>query len=350
MDQTYQILSITNEQSKEIVHLANQIFGPGSSLLISKRKLWGYYATDGNQIVGAVLLEKGSATEGYLAWIFVSEKARGHRLASRLIEKGFKALDEGNLTVQYALVRDDNTASWNMFYKNGYKILPLYKTLFKYPIKGLLKRISYMMLTGYSIWVKDDSNQNPTYPKYPILRTLLGALLIGASLALFGLRDRTFLIITIVMLLSITSIRMLVAYPIARTYGKVRFMPSQGGYLLSFMLAILTTSWWPTFGFFVPKETLWKDSEYKATIAKQALATWMSLNVIFIGSALIFNDIFTQGLHIFLLLILIYQMIPSWQPFDAFDGAKVIRYSKTMYFIGILITLITISTTYFFIF
>jgi hypothetical protein len=233
-----------------------------------------------------------------------------------------------------------------MFYKAGYKILPLYKILFHYPIKGLLKRISYMLLTGYSIWVKDEKKTDPTYPQYPIVRTLLGSLLIGASIALFGLRDRTFLMITVLMVVSITAIRMIVAYPIARAYGKVRFMPSQGGYLLSFVLALLTTSWWPTFGFFAPKKDLWKDSDFKANLGKQAMATWITLNAIFIGSALVFNDVFTQGLHIYLLLILIYQVIPSFEPFDAFDGAKVIRWNKTMYVIGLILTAITIATTY----
>lgn len=346
MNNNYTLLPIQKQQSSEILQLANTIFGPGSSLLISKAKMWGYYATDGKHIVGAVLLEKGSDIEGYLAWIFVSEEARGHRLASRLIEQGFQALDDAGLSIQYALVRDDNTASWNMFYKAGYKILPLYKVLFHYPIKGLLKRISYMLLTGYSIWVKDDRKQNPTYPPYPIIRTLLGSLLIGASIALFGVRDMTFLLITMIMLVSITSIRMIVAYPIARSYGKVRFMPSQGGYVLSVVLALLTTSWWPTFGFFVPKEELWKDSDFKATIGKQAIATWMTLNAIFIGSAIVFHDIFTQGLHIYLLLILIYQLLPNWEPFDAFDGAKVLRWNKTMYVIGLIITILTIGFTY----
>jgi ribosomal protein S18 acetylase RimI-like enzyme len=346
MDDKYALFPITQKQSSEILQLANHIFGFGSSLLISKKNMWGYYATDGEQISGAVLLEKGSENEGFLAWIFIAEHARGHKLASRLIEKGFKALDDAGLIIQFALVRDDNTASWNMFYKAGYKVLPLYKTLFSYSFKGLSHRLNYMFLSGYSIWVKDDSKTDPTYPKYPITRTLLSALLIGASIALFGLRDIQFLYITILMVLSITILRILVAYPIARTSGKVRFMPSQGGYILSLILALLFTTWWPTFGFFAPKQDLWKDSEYKANIGQQALATWMTLNAIFIGTALLFNDIFTQGLHVLLLLILVYQLIPSWPPFDAFDGSKVIRWNKTMYFIGLIITAITISLTY----
>jgi ribosomal protein S18 acetylase RimI-like enzyme len=345
MDNTYRLSAITDDQSSDIVGLADAVFGRGASWLIPKKNMWGYYATDGKRLAGAVLLQKGSAKEGYLAWIFVSEHARGHRLASRLAELGFKALDDAGLNIQFALVRDDNTASWNMFYKAGYKIMPLHRIIFGYPLKGLLKRLNYTLLTGYSIWVKDDSDPDPAYPKYPVIRTLAGAALIGLSIALFGLRDLEFLFIAVIMVLSVTAIRMLVAYPVARAYGKVRFMPSQGGFILSLALALLTSSWWPTFGFFVPKEELWRDSDFKATIGKQGLATWMALNAMFVGSAILFNDLFTQGLHWFLVLVLMYQTIP-FAPFDAFDGGKVLRWNKRLYMLMLVLTALTITATY----
>lgn len=119
MDNKYELSPITKSQADEVVQLANKVFGFGASSLISKKDMWGFYATDGENIVGAVLLEKASDKEGFLSWIFVDSSARGHRLASRLIQSGFDALNEEGLTKQFALVRDDNTASWNMFLKAG---------------------------------------------------------------------------------------------------------------------------------------------------------------------------------------------------------------------------------------
>jgi len=103
MDNKYELLPITQSQSVEIVQLANKVFGIGASMLISKKDMWGYYATDGEHIVGAVLLEKASEKEGFLSWIFVDSSARGHRLASRLIQSGFDALNKEGLTKQFAL-------------------------------------------------------------------------------------------------------------------------------------------------------------------------------------------------------------------------------------------------------
>lgn len=342
MDNKYELLPITQSQTNDVVHLANTVFGFGASLLISKKDMWGFYATDGERIVGAVLLEKGSDKEGFLSWIFVDESARGHRLASRLIQSGFDALDEKGLTKQFALVRDDNTASWNMFLKAGYKILPIHKSLFGYSMKGILKRFSYSMLTGYSIWVKDDAQNNKsTYPDFPIVRVLLGSILIGATLALFGVRSIDFLVIALITVLGITLLRIMVAYPIARTYGPVRFMPSRGGFVLSILIALLSSAWWPTFGFFVPKEDQWNNHDFKKTEAYQAIATWLLLNATFIFTSYVFPDIFTSGLNIVLMLVIIYQMIPIF-PFDSFDGAKVLRWNRLAYVIGVIISILTI--------
>jgi ribosomal protein S18 acetylase RimI-like enzyme len=338
----YTISPITQYETSEVIQVANNVFGFGASLLISKKNMWGFYATDGQDIVGAVLLEKANHTEGFLSWIFVDESARGHRLASRLIEMGFDAMNKEGLTTQFALVRDDNTASWNMFLKNGYKILPLSQSIFGYSLKGLLKRFSYAMLTGYSIWVKDAlRNDEPIYPKFPIVKTLLCSIFIGATLSLYGVRSIEFLFIAIFTLFGITALRMIIAYPLARRYGAVRFMPSRGGFILSFLLALITAAWFPTFGFFVPKDEQWNIKNFKNYEGHQALATWLLLNIAFIFASFFLPNIFSNGLNIVLMLVIIYQLVPVF-PFDSFDGAKVLRWNKLAYGFGVVISLLSI--------
>lgn len=338
----YSILPITQHEKDEILKVANHVFGFGASLLISKKTMWGFYATDGEQIVGAVLLEKASETEGILAWIFIDESARGHKLASKLTKLGIETLTNEGFAKQFTLVRDDNTASWNMFLKNGYKIVPLYQALFGYSFKGFWKRLNYSLASGYSIWVKDDALINePVYPKYPVARTLLGSIFIGAALSLFGVLSIEFLLVAMIIVLGTTLLRMIVAYPIARTYGPVRFKPSQGGFTLSVLLALLVTTWWPTFGFFVPKADNWNNHDFKKNEGYQALATWLSLNALYIFTSFVFPAFFSNGLNILLMLVIIYQMIPFF-PLDGFDGAKVMRWNKFAYVIGVVLSLLTI--------
>ncbi|MFP4186793.1 MAG: GNAT family N-acetyltransferase [Acholeplasmataceae bacterium] len=338
----YRISMITENEIDEVISVAKNVFGAGVSYLMPKKNMWGFYATDGKRIVGAVLIDKKTATEGFLSWIFVARSARGHKLASGLIEAGFDALDREGLTKQFASVRDDNTASWNMFLKRGYRILPLYQTIFGYSLKGLPMRLGYAMSTGYSIWVKDPARDHePIYPKYPIARALVAAVFLGATLALYGLRSLDFLFVALITVVGITTLRLLIAYPIARRYGPVRFMPSQGGFILSFLIALFTSSWFPAFGFFVPKEDAWNSKYFKKNEGLQALATWLSLDAAFIFASLVVPDLFSNGLNTVLMLVIIYQMIPVF-PFDGLDGAKVWRWNRIAYAIGMVVSILSL--------
>jgi GNAT superfamily N-acetyltransferase len=342
MHKEFQYLPIQPQHHQEIIKLANHVFGPGTSLLFKKHSMWGFYATDGDGIQGAVLLEKGGYKEGFLAWIFVDQRARGYRLASHLMDVGDQALSQQGLTKQFTLVRDDNTASWNLFFKRGYKVLPLWKMLFGYSLKGFFKRLNYAFALGYSVWVKDDAiSQHPTYPRFPIFKAIGQAILIGFSLPLFGIRSTEFLVISLIVVPSVTILRMLIAFPIARTYGPVRFMVSQGGFILSLFLALFTSGWLPTFGFFVPKEDGWNNKAFAHQLGVQALVTWMSLNLVFIATSILVPTLFSNGFNAVLMLIIVYQMLPFF-PFDSFDGAKVLRWNKGMYVVAALLSILTL--------
>ena len=330
----------TPEEGQETNAVAKRVFGSGATLLLPRKPNWGFYAHEGDDFVGGVLLEKMSPGEGLLSWIFVDSKAQGHKLGSRLLETGIHAMDEEGLKTQFSLVRADNTASWNMFAKNGYTRPSVLKSLFGYSGKGLLKRFGYSLATGYSTWVRDDSVENASvHPKrWAILKSLLFSLFIGAALSLFSLRGIEFFFIGMAMVAGITALRMLAAYPVARMFGPVRFDAPQGGTPLSVILALAFGAWWPTFGFFVPEADIWRDREFARYNGMQAFATWMSLVLVYVGMSLLYPALFTAGLEVILDLIIIYQLIPFF-PFDGMDGARVLSYSKILYAVGVVVSL-----------
>ena len=340
----YQISPImTPEESQNTNSLAKGVFGAGVTLLLPRRPSWGFYAHDDGNYLGGVFLEKMGRGEGLLSWIFVDKEAQGHRLGSRLLEAGIHAMDEAGLKTQFALVRADNTASWNLFAKNGYTRPSVLRSLFGYSRTGFLKRFGYSLATGYSTWVRDDALKNASvHPKrWAILKSLLFSLFIGAALSLFSLRGTEFFLIGMAMVAGITGLRMLVAYPIARMSGPVRFDAAQGGTTLSVILALAFGGWWPTFGFFVPKEDIWRDSEFARYKGLQAFSTWMSLVLVYGVIRLVRPGLLTAGLETILDLIIIYQLIPFF-PFDGMDGAKVLSYSKVLYAIGVVLSLLAI--------
>jgi GNAT superfamily N-acetyltransferase len=326
----------TPEDGRKTKAVARRVFGAGATLLLPGNPEWGFYAHEEDDSVGGVLLEKMAPGEGLLSWIFVDSKAQGHKLGSRLLEVGIQAMDEEGLKTQFSLVRADNTASWNMFAKNGYTRPSVLKSLLGYSMKGLLKRFGYSLATGYGTWVRDASRNNASvHPgKWAILKSLVFSLFIGAALSLFSLRGIEFFFIGMAVVAGITALRMLVAYPIARMSGPVRFDAPQGGTPLSVILALAFGAWWPTFGFFVPKADIWRDREFARYNGMQAFATWMTLVLVYAAMGLFYPAIFDAGLDSILALIIIYQVIPFF-PFDGMDGAKVLSYSKVLYAVGV---------------
>lgn len=333
----------TPEEGGKTRALARRVFGGAVTLLLSRRPAWGFYAHDDEDYVGGVLLEKMGPGEAVLAWIFVDPEAQGHNLGSRLLEAGIRAMDEAGMETQFALIRVDNTASWNMFAKNGYVRPSVFKSLFGYSLKGFLKRLEYSLATGYSTWVRDASLANRSiHPRRaPIIKSLLFSLFIGGALSLFSLRGIEFFYVGIATVIGITALRMMVAYPIARISGPVRFDPPQGGTSLSVILAVAFGAWWPAFGLFVPDREIWRDREFAPYNGMQAFATWMSLLVVYGGVRLAYPGAFEAGLEIFLDLIIIYQTVPFF-PFDGMDGGRVLNYSKLLYAAGAILSVLAI--------
>ncbi|KAL3791026.1 hypothetical protein HJC23_003015 [Cyclotella cryptica] len=336
---------LTIEEGLKTKEVGKRVFGIGEYLLMPRKPKWGFYAHEGDDYVGGIFIEQVGPREGMVSYIFVDSMAQGHKLGARLLDAGIKAMDEKRLKTQFALILDGNTASWNMFAKNGYKRPGVFRSLFGYSPRSFPKRLGYSLaFIGYNTWVRDDGLKNTDiHPKrWAMLESLLFSLFIGASLSLFSLRGGTeFLLTGIAVVAGITALRMALAYPIARMYGPVRFNRPEGGTLLSAILALAFGTWWPTFGFFVPKEDIWRDRDFGRYLGLQAFVAWMSLVAVYVGMSRLYPGLFNSGLETTVDLIIIYQMIPFF-PFDSMDGAKVANYSKVMYVIGFALSLTAI--------
>ncbi|HKK48259.1 MAG TPA: GNAT family N-acetyltransferase [Alkalispirochaeta sp.] len=340
----YTIVPIESpEDETRVKTLARRVFGAGGSLLLPRKRPWGFYAHRDGNVVGGAYLDQVGRQEGMFSWIFVDPAAQGHKLGRRLTETGIRAMEERGLMTQFTLIRDDNTASWNMFAKHGYTQPSVLRSLFGYSPASFMKRLGYAFATGYSTWVKDDRRPGGSvHPRrWAIAKTLTFSLFIGGALSLFSLRGIEFFYLAVAMVLGITALRMAVAYPIARLSGPVRFDAPQGGTALSVILAVAFGSWWPAFGYFVPNEDFWRDRDFRRHSGLQALATWMSMVVVSAGLSRLFPVVFHSGMSTFFDIVIIYQMIPVF-PFDGMDGAKVLNYSKTLYVIGLVASVLAL--------
>jgi Acetyltransferases len=336
----YQISPITPAIEAKLPKVAKRAFGKGVSLILPKKNLWGFYAHADGKIGGAVYIKKIAASEGCVDWIYVDPAAQGYKLGSRLFRAGIDAMNEKGLTIQIALVRGSNTASWGMFAKDGFIRPSVVHTLTKYSIQSLPYRLFYSFATGYNIWVKDPALNQPMHPtRFAIFKTLLFSGLIGLVLSLFGLRGVDTLLIATTTVVGITVLRMGIEYLIARSYGPLRWNAPQGGTLLAILIA-LSGGWWPTFGHFSPQADIYRDSDYEKTLGISRFATWMLLVVIYVAAALLNPTLFQSGYGFLLGFALSVQLILPF-PFDDFDGARVYAYSKSLYVVGVLLTLVS---------
>lgn len=341
-----QILPIDPSIAPKTTEVAEKAFGTFVRLMIPKKNLWGFYALQGDTVLGAVYIKEIAPKEGVLEWIFVDPKAHGLSIGKKLAEAGFKAMKKRGLTRQFALVRDDNTASWNMFAKEDYKQVSVIKSLFGYHIKSFPERFMYSMADHYSIWVKDERFQDvPVHPrKFALLKTLLFAAWIGASLSLFTLRGVEFFWIALAMVPAVTFVRMIAGYPLARRYGPVRYDAPQGGTSLAFLLAFIGT-WWPTFGMYVPSEDYWKDRDFLPYAAWSRFASWMSMILVFIAASVFMTGPFESGLNFYLAFIIGVQIIPFF-PLDGMDGSVVLKHSKLLYIAAVILSIVSVGIFY----
>ena len=67
----------------------------------------------------------------------------------------------------------------------------------------------------------------------------------------------------------------------------------------------------------------------------------MSMVLVYAAVSRLFPVVFQSGMSTFFDIVIIYQMIPVF-PFDGMDGARVLNYSKTLYLIGLVASVLTI--------
>jgi ribosomal protein S18 acetylase RimI-like enzyme len=340
----YQISPITPDIESQLPAVAKRAFGKGVSLILPKKNLWGFYAHQDGKIGGAVYLKKWTEEEGCLEWIYVDPSAQGHKLGRRLFRAGMDALYEANLPILFTLVRGSNTASWSMFAKEGFVKPSVFHTLTQYSRKSLFHRIGFHLADGYNIWVKDPSLNQPIHPtRYGLLKTFVFAGVTGLALGLFGLQGFETLLITVSTLVVVTGMRILLEYVVARSYGPLRWNAPQGGTLLSFLIA-LTGTWWPTFGHFSPQAEIYRDSDYAKINAYSRVATLMFHVFIYVLAAILVPDLFANGYGFILGFVLAIQLLPFF-PVDDSDGSRIYAYSKPLYLITLLSSLVAFLST-----
>ncbi|WP_169730500.1 GNAT family N-acetyltransferase [Salinispira pacifica] len=352
------IMISTMDESKAVAALARNVFGPGSGLIVPSKPKWGIYArNDAGKMVGGVILKRIGKKAGMIDFIFVDAAGRGQGLGPELLRRGLDELVSAGCEDQLALIRDDNTPSWNMFARQGFTIPSWFRGVYPYSLFGFVYLFFLTFAnTGYSLWLRsdmvnvssdaiDEQTEHGSGPLGGILLSLLIAMIAAVGVGRFGQAGWEWFISAAGLIIGTVLLRIVFSFPFARAYGKLRFQNAHGGGPWSVGLGLLG-AWWPHFGMWVPRQKIWHFSRFKGFEGRAALAAWMATLTVYAATYLVPWPGIAQGLRELFTPVLIYQALP-FIPFEGMDGYRVFKWSRGWYAVGLVATIVLIALRFF---
>ncbi len=340
----------TEEEARELRRIGRRSFHPVFALILPKPK-WAYGAFEDGRCLGGVLLKRSGET-GLIDWIFLGRDARGRGLAKQLVQRALEAFRRERLTTVAASVRDDNTASWNLFADRGLRAVSPIELIRKL---GLVRavRLSFVSFKvfayGFDLWMgslvraleprgREHAALTDTAPGNgytTLLWHLVLNLLPAASAIWLGGNDPMdwFLALGLLALVRL-GFAYLGALPF---YGPVRLRAARGGYLIAIVnhLAgglLFHPAYWH------PRISRWREPEHRNGLGVSAfLGVAGMMGLMLASSLLLARGLLPSPLSAGVAesivdagkLILIMELQPL---FEAWSGRRILRWSPWAYF------------------
>mgnify|MGYP006277285135 CR=1 FL=1 len=346
-------------EGREVLRVARRSFHIGMAMLISKPK-WAFGAWDGDRCVGGVILKR-SGRVGIVEWIFVAKEGRGRGLAKQLTDVAMREFAEKGIETAAAIVRDDNTASWNLFAARGFKAMSIGGAIQALGIGDYLRVVfSAFKITavGFDLWigsvgvalepsVRGEPDPGDTVPGNSvtslIFHLIVNCLPVAFGWLLFGDEPLPFL----AAIVAILAVRLLFSFVTVRASGlRVRLRSARGG-----LLPVLITDvfqgilFYPAF--WQPKTARWREPDHRGPLSAAALVGAVAVMALVVGAGLIARGgaggPLTSGpagpfvlqtaaiLRVIGKFVIAFELNPI---FEAFAGPRVLRWKWWVYAIA----------------
>lgn len=349
----------TAAEARELTRIARRCFHIVLRLRVTKPK-WAYGACDGERCLGGVFL-KESAGVGIIAWTIVSKEARGLGLAKRLTAVALREFEQRGLTRWAASVRDDNTASRNLFAAPGFRAVSIAEaTRLLGPIAAIRVAVAATQAAGigFDLWLgsktpvagraadhaADNTVGDAADSAVAALSTLEATasgtwatsvafhLCIHRIFVLFGvLRFGMAAGPNVLGMAAVLLVRLLFSYGAARAAGlSGRLRVPRGGWLVALVVAPLGgTLFYPAF--WHPRVARWRQPDHRAALGLSALFGAIGVMALRIAASL--------AVGFFSFYVLLFDMNPL---FEAYAGPRILRWNKWVYGTALLATAATL--------
>lgn len=345
--ESLKIREMRSGEEKTVMKLGRKSFPFFEGLFVGKPKKAMLAELEGC-IVGAIMYKKIDSTTAYIDEAFVAPEHHGIGVGKKLYSTTFNFLRDNGCSSITALVKDDNVASFKLFTDNGFKRIGLEPAVTQLGAKCFVKHcLSTPMLfaTGMDFYMASDKVdlKGKCNPLSQILVFFLANFLFLFPLwiRLFSANNSAPLhLLSSYLLILILFLLPRLLFSLWHREG-FQFRFNNCGCLVTILLSIFGNPF-PMNANLYPKEykntTAFKKTLFIPEIIKWVIFSILPLLPFALGDY--FNFIAQISCY-----YLLYMVIPFY-PFEALGGGRIFRYSKPIWLITLLITLIELTLVF----
>lgn len=309
-----------------------------------------FVAEKDGEILGGIVLNFYSMPDGqqggFVSWIFTSPSARGLGVAGSLMDMAMEYFKSHGCQEIWASVEGYNASSMKLFANRGFTILSPGEQIRRYGIYLPLVwlRSFHLFDIGHYIWV----NPGAAKPDNPLLQWLAVWLINSLFILLAIWRNNGFTTLNPLAFLAVPAI-MLVLFGgrwaamklAARASGlDTRYRAWESGLSLTFVIALLFGSAFPTPGSLYPRSHDWNYRDSLSKLARMALAG-MVFGLLFCWTLILLSRFaplpqewvvwFNLGLYVGIPLAIFDNVLAIVFPFVSFNGRRVWDFNRPLW-------------------
>lgn len=344
------IRPITSEtEARTVQRVGRRAFHPLLGLIVTKPK-WGFAAWDGDTCLGGIILgEHGQF--GIVEFIFISKSGRGQGLGKRLTDRAMEAFAERGLTYSAASVRDDNTASWNLFAGRGHTVYTPLRIIREFGFGTWLSlslTTAQLFAFGFDLWIgRVEQARSPNADAaLRLTDTAPGSSL--ATLLLFFFIHMIAVTATLwqdgagpgpwaIAISSLLIVRLLFSYlGTVPFFRPARIRMARGGAITDVIINAMGSFFYYPVSW-QPRVTRWREPDYRTGLGVSAMTGALSVIALVVTGSLVLNEgivqnpVFARGIAIMIDLGKLMLIIDLQPLFEAWSGPRIMRWNLWAY-------------------
>lgn len=334
-----EIRPLSSHEIPKIKKIATRAFGPVERLFLGnlKHTQAAYYD---QQLAGAIIwktIKIKALKVGYFDTAFMDPAYQGKGIGKQLYQETTQHLWNQDCDALFALVKDDNVASWQLFYDCGFKRVGWKEVIRLAGWQGALKiffKTPCFIGNGMEMYWCDqqrtviEKNSSSWSQIFAYLAVNFILMLIPAFLN----HDQPLL--TLSAMLTVLSLELMIG-GLATLFTSIpwQFRLNSAGAAIS--LAINLTGFFPMIAKWYPT-TYEKGQKFKQALGIVALSEWLLLLLLSSTPHFITHP-FTSLISQISGILLIFRLLPFY-PFESFGATRVKQWNQYLYWAMFLLT------------